>query len=73
MRAKIKKSKTRLLSLVFLSNVFVQSLCFIAPLVTVRRCAQCKETGHEKFTTLTSFQMHHCDICESFLWDHDGK
>jgi len=22
---------------------------------------------------MMSFQMHHCDICESFLWDHDGN
>lgn len=50
------------------------SLClFSAPLVTVRRCAQCQENGLQDFTTMTSFQMHHCDICESFLWDFDGK
>lgn len=43
-----------------------------APFVTVRRCARCKEVGHEQFTTSQSFKLFHCDICESFLWDHEG-
>lgn len=47
-------------------------LFFIAPFVTVRRCARCKEVGHEQFTTSQSFKLFHCDICESFLWDHEG-
>ncbi|XP_065667119.1 uncharacterized protein LOC101238777 isoform X2 [Hydra vulgaris] len=42
------------------------------PFVTVRRCSKCKGIGHEDFTSSGSFKMYHCEVCESFLWDHDG-
>ena len=40
--------------------------------MTVRRCSKCKGIGHEDFTSSGSFKLYHCEVCESFLWDHDG-
>jgi len=59
----------------FLLWIYLKSLGLYheAPFVTVRRCNQCKEIGHEQFTTAQSFKLHQCQICESFLWDHEGR
>eukprot|EP00794_Sanderia_malayensis_P015084 gene15084-16640_t len=43
-----------------------------APLVTIRRCNQCKDQGLENFASISSF-ISPCEICESFLWDHTGR
>jgi len=44
-----------------------------APFVTIRRCHGCNEKGHEQFLTANSFKEHQCEICGSFLWDHEGR
>ena len=43
----------------------------LAPLVTIRRCNECKDKGLDNFASLSSY-ISPCDICESFLWDHTG-
>ena len=43
-----------------------------APLVTIRRCSECKNKGLDNFASISSY-ISPCDICESFLWDHTGR
>ena len=53
-------------------NAYLRCYLFIAPLVTIRRCNECKEKGLDNFASISSY-ISPCDICESFLWDHTGQ